>query len=66
MTGDQDFLSFYGAELIIGIARFWASKAWYNEETGRFEIRRVMGPDEFHDRYPGAAKPALIITLIRM
>jgi alpha,alpha-trehalase len=59
VTGDDDFLSFYGAELIISIARFWASKAQYNQELGRYEIRKVMGPDEFHDRYPDAAEPGV-------
>ncbi len=26
----------------------------YNEERDRYEIRGVMGPDEYHDAYPGA------------
>lgn len=58
-TGDLDFLSFYGAELIIEIARFWASKATYNPSLSRYEIRKVMGPDEFHDRYPNASEPGI-------
>ena len=53
-TGDQDFLSRYGAEMILEIARFWASMAEKNEGTGRYEIHGVMGPDEYHDMYPGA------------
>jgi alpha,alpha-trehalase len=59
VTGDQDFLSFYGAELIIDMARFWASKAQYNQKLDRYEIRKVMGPDEFHDRYPEASEPGV-------
>jgi alpha,alpha-trehalase len=59
VTGDQDFLSFYGAELVITVARFWASKAQYNESLGRYEICKVMGPDEFHDRYPNASEPGI-------
>ncbi|MFD2414949.1 hypothetical protein [Amycolatopsis pigmentata] len=42
-TGDQEFLSDYGAELMLEIARFWASIAHYNPERGRFEIHGVMG-----------------------
>jgi alpha,alpha-trehalase len=59
VTGDQDFMSFYGAELIIEIARFWMSKVQYNESLGRYEICKVMGPDEFHDRYPDASEPGI-------
>lgn len=52
ITGDREFLLFYGAELILEIARFWASIATYNEARGRYEIHGVMGPDEFHEGYP--------------
>lgn len=58
-TGDQEFLSDYGAELMLEIARFWASIAHYNPERDRFEIHGVMGPDEFHERYPGAEEGGL-------
>ncbi len=59
VTDDIDFLSFYGAEMIIEIARFWASTATYNSHLGRYEIRRVMGPDEYHDGYPDTDEPGL-------
>ena len=59
VTGDTDFLSFYGAEMLIQIARFWSSIAHINRERGRYEIHGVMGPDEFHDAYPGAEEPGL-------
>ncbi|HXV23192.1 MAG TPA: glycosyl hydrolase family 65 protein [Alphaproteobacteria bacterium] len=58
-TGDREFLSYYGAEMLVEIARFWASIASYNENLGRYEIRGVMGPDEFHDRYPWREEPGL-------
>lgn len=54
VTDDNEFLYFYGAELIIEIARFWASIATYNETRDRYEIKGVMGPDEFHTTYPDA------------
>ncbi|MEV1173227.1 pyridoxamine 5'-phosphate oxidase family protein [Nonomuraea sp. NPDC049784] len=45
------------AELLLDIARFFASLAVpYGD---RYEIRGVMGPDEYHDGYPGAAVPGL-------
>ncbi len=59
VTGDEDFLCFYGAEFMVLIARFWASKTTYNRSSGRYEICRVMGPDEFHDKYPNASEPGI-------
>ena len=59
VTGDTRFLVEYGAEMICEIARFWASAARHNAELDRYEICGVMGPDEYHDRYPGADRPGL-------
>jgi trehalose/maltose hydrolase-like predicted phosphorylase len=58
-TGDTEFISYYGAEMIIEIARFWASIVTYNSKRGRYEIRGIMGPDEFHTGYPDADEPGL-------
>lgn len=51
-TDDMKFLSLYGAEMLIEIAQFWASIAVFNPDRERYEIRGVMGPDEFHTNYP--------------
>jgi len=59
ITGSTGFLRFVGAELLIEIARFWASVTTYNAEEGRYEILGVMGPDEYHEAYPGADRPGL-------
>jgi beta-phosphoglucomutase family hydrolase len=59
VTYDVEFLQFYGAELILEIARFWSSIATFNGERGRYEIHGVMGPDEFHDGYPDSPTPGL-------
>lgn len=59
VTQDVEFLQFYGAELMLDIARFWGSMAHFNPERDRYEIHGVMGPDEFHDAYPGATTPGL-------
>lgn len=53
-TGDRAFLLHYGAEVVLEIARFWSSIARWNERTGRYEITGVMGPDEYHEKYPDA------------
>lgn len=58
-TNDFDFLRDCGAEMMLEIARFWASIAHYNSERHRWEIHGVMGPDEFHEKYPGAAEGGL-------
>ena len=54
-THDQGFLRDYGAEMMLEITRFWASIAQFNPDRERYEIHGVMGPDEFHDKYPDAA-----------
>lgn len=51
VTGDMQFMEEYGAELLFEICRFWASKSKLNRVTGRYEIIKVMGPDEFHEKY---------------
>jgi trehalose/maltose hydrolase-like predicted phosphorylase len=58
-TQDLTFLRDYGAEMMLEIARFWASIAHFNPERERYEIHGVMGPDEFHEKYPGAEKGGL-------
>ena len=58
-THDYAFLESYGAEMMLGIARFWASAAHFNPVRERYEIHGVMGPDEFHEKYPGARQGGL-------
>jgi trehalose/maltose hydrolase-like predicted phosphorylase len=58
-TGDFEFLLDHGAEMMLEIARFWASIAHYNPERDRYEIHGVMGPDEFHEKYPGSDEEGL-------
>jgi len=59
VTGDLKFLGESGAEMMLEIARFFASLASYDAALDRFDIRGVMGPDEFHFAYPGADQPGL-------
>jgi trehalose/maltose hydrolase-like predicted phosphorylase len=58
-SGDAEFLHTKGAEMLLQIARFWADSAVYDEQLGRYRIRGVVGPDEYHDAYPGASEPGL-------
>ena len=59
VTGDKSFLEVYGAEMIVEIARFFSSLTVHDTRRDRYEIRRVMGPDEYHDAYPDAEQPGI-------
>ncbi|WP_329361798.1 glycoside hydrolase family 65 protein [Streptomyces sp. NBC_00669] len=58
-SGDAAFLHAQGAEMLFQIARFWADTARWDPAYGRYRIERIVGPDEYHDAYPGAAEPGL-------
>ncbi|MFH1379728.1 MAG: glycosyl hydrolase family 65 protein [bacterium] len=49
LTRDNDFLINYGVEIIFETARFWASRIELNPRTKKYDIRHVIGPDEFHE-----------------
>ncbi|MFC5175137.1 beta-phosphoglucomutase family hydrolase [Nocardioides taihuensis] len=51
-TADLTWLAERGGELIIDVARAFASMARYDPVGDRFHIEGVMGPDEYHDGYP--------------
>ena len=53
-TGDDHFLVDAGAEILIETARFWASRV-EREEDGRYHIRGVIGPDEYHESVDDSA-----------
>ena len=59
VSRDVEFLSTFGAELILEIARFFASLAQYNAALDRYEILGVVGPDEYHTAYPKTDKAGL-------
>lgn len=48
-TGDEDFMDQYGYEMIIETGRFWNSRLEWFEEEKRYEIRDVIGPDEYKE-----------------
>ncbi|MFB9836192.1 glycosyl hydrolase family 65 protein [Actinoallomurus acaciae] len=59
VTADVDFLTAYGAELLVEIARFWVGIAEHDTVRDRYHVRGVMGPDEFQDGHPGRAAGGL-------
>ncbi len=48
-TGDDAWMRDYGAEVILDTAVFWGSRAEWNAQRGCYEIRDVIGPDEYHE-----------------
>jgi len=51
-TQDRAWLTHHGAEIIVEVARLFASMAEYDPAGDRFHIRAVVGPDEYHTGYP--------------
>ena len=49
ITGDLEFFYNKGIYILIETARFWASRCEYIEKEDRYEIRKVTGPDEWHE-----------------
>lgn len=49
-TGDDDWMQARGVEMILDTAVFWGSRVEWNPKEDRYEIRDVIGPDEFHER----------------
>ncbi len=58
-TGRREFICAYGSRMILEIARFWASAATYSPPRDRYEIRGVVGPDEYHTAYPDSDRAGL-------
>lgn len=47
-TADDDFMRDMGAEIVLDGAMFWVSAA-QREHDGRYHLRDVIGPDEYHE-----------------
>lgn len=58
-TEDHGFLSAYGAETILSVAKFASSLAKLDPADGRYHTEGLMGPDEFHEKMPGADEGGL-------
>ncbi|SET58977.1 glycoside hydrolase family 65 protein [Paenibacillus sp. NFR01] len=46
-TGDREFLHEKGAEMLIQISRFYATRGQWGQRSGEYGYFGVMGPDEF-------------------
>ncbi len=59
VSGDLEFISGPGLELMVEVTRFFAAYAGSADERDRYHIEGVMGPDEFHDGYPWSEEPGV-------
>ena len=48
-TCDSEFMVEHGLEIIFEAAKFWASRVELNKKKKRYEIKHVIGPDEFRE-----------------
>jgi kojibiose phosphorylase len=49
VTGDNEFMRDYGAEILLSTAMFWVSRVEKNENCKDYIITNVIGPDEWHE-----------------
>jgi kojibiose phosphorylase len=49
VSGDDEFMRDYGAEIVLSTAQFWASRVEWNPESSYYEVHNVIGPDEWHE-----------------
>jgi maltose phosphorylase len=48
-TGDQDYLSEYGIDVLAGISRFWADRVHYSKSKNVYMMHGVTGPNEYEN-----------------
>lgn len=49
VTGDDQWMCDYGAELVLDTAVYWGSRVEWNPKQEYYEIREVIGTDEYHE-----------------
>lgn len=48
-TGDEQYLSEYGLEVLIGISRFWSQRVNWSTDKEKYVMLGVTGPNEFEN-----------------
>lgn len=49
-TADHDWMERYGAEMILDTAAFWCSRVEWNADRQCYDLKNVIGPDEYHEQ----------------
>lgn len=58
-THDDAYMEEEGLELLQEITKFWQSTLVLSDDGLHYDIKHVMGPDEFHEQYPNAIEAGL-------
>ncbi|MFD1465882.1 glycoside hydrolase family 65 protein [Lapidilactobacillus mulanensis] len=53
-TNDYRLLNNGGLAVLLETSKFWLNKV--TEQNGKYHLAGVMGPDEFHEAYPGSSE----------
>ena len=48
-TGDEEYLSQYGLEVLIGISRFWKQRVNWSADKDKYVMLGVTGPNEYEN-----------------
>ncbi len=48
-SGDWGFILDYGAEIAFEVAQFLVSRVYFKMDKQRYELIRLLGPDEYHE-----------------
>lgn len=48
-TGDKDYLTAYGLEVLVGIARFWRQRVNWSSDRKQYVMLGVTGPNEYEN-----------------
>lgn len=48
-TGDEDYLSQYGLEVLIAISRFWSQRVNWSRDKNQYVMLGVTGPNEYEN-----------------
>ena len=48
-TGDENYLTDYGLEVLIAISRFWSQRVNFSKEKNKYVLLGVTGPNEYEN-----------------
>lgn len=49
VSGDTEFMEHCGYEMVFETANFWSTRLEWNEDRKTYEIRNILGPDEYKE-----------------
>jgi len=58
-TNDRGFFLDIGIKTVIEICRFWVDSLTFDRDKNRYDLKGVIGPDEFHTKYKTSYSPGI-------